>query len=255
MLKWDLLLAVAAVFLYPAAILSQAPEVEWEVILGDSLASDAGRGAFQTSDGGYIVGGNCNSWNGGYYDVVLFKLDADGDTVWSAAEGGYSSQELAGCFRLMPNGSYMFAGYSDQDTTDGFAYLYNANPDGSYGWTGLYGSDTLSETATAVAQASDTSYVMTSDFWWSPQTGYDFKFYYVDRTGWPSWTQSFHIDNTAEHAECIQTLEDGGYIITGMTQNPDYYDYEVLLVKLDEYGGILELAENGLSRRRTADFW
>jgi hypothetical protein len=254
MLKWGLLLAAAAVFLYSATVLSQAPEVEWEVILGDSLASDAGRGAFQTSDGGYIVGGNCNSWNGGYYDVVLFKLDSDGDTVWSAAEGGGSSQELASCFRLMPNGSYMFAGYSDQDTADGFAYLYNANPDGSYGWTGLYGSDTLSEIATAVAQASDTSYVTTSDFWWSPQTGYDFKFYYVGRTGWPSWIQSFHIDNTAEHAECIQTLEDGGYIITGMTQNPDYYDYEVLLVKLDEYGGILEWEQLGGSNDDAAEW-
>jgi len=240
MVKWGLLLAAALVFVYPAIVLSQAPDVEWEIILGDSLTNDVGRGAYQTSDGGYIVGGNSNSWNGGYLDVVLFKLDANGDTVWSASEGGSSSQETASCFRLMPNGSYMFGGYSNQDSSNGFAYLYNADPDGSYGWTGLYGSDTLSETVGAVAAAGDTAYVMTTGFWYNGQTGYDFRLYYVDMFGWPSWSQSYHVDNTAEHSECIQVLDNGSYIIGGRAQDPDYYDDDVLLVKLGYFGGIEE---------------
>ena len=91
MSKSGLLLSILTSLLCPIIVQSQVPEVEWELILGDSLTNDVGRGAYQTSDGGYIVGGNCNSWDGGYMDVVLFKLDADGDTVWSAAEGGGDS--------------------------------------------------------------------------------------------------------------------------------------------------------------------
>jgi hypothetical protein len=200
------------------------------------------------------VGGNCNTWNGGYLDIVLFKLDANGDTVWSAAEGGGSSQETANCFRLMPDGSYMFAGYSNQDSSNGFAYLYNANPDGSYGWTGLYGSQTIPETATGVARVGDTAYVMTTDFWWSSQTGYDFKLYFVDDSGWPLWNQAFHVDNTAEHAQCIQTLENGGYIIAGITQDPDHYDYELLMVKLNQLGGIVEWQSIGGSNDDTGEW-
>ena len=147
------LFMVLIILIFAVELSAQAPEVEWETILGDSLTNDLGMGAYQTDDGEYIVGGRSNAWNGGYYDVVLFKLDANGDTLWSASEGGHDSQENANCFRLMPNGSYMFGGYSDQDTVDGFGYLYNADPDGSYGWTGLYGPDTLAEIVTAIAGA------------------------------------------------------------------------------------------------------
>lgn len=254
MLRSCFLLTAAVLLSCPIVVQSQAPEVEWEVILGDSLTNDVGRGAFQTSDGGYIVGGNCNSWDGGYLDVVLFKLDANGDTVWSASEGGGSSQETANCFRLMPDGSYMFGGYSNQDSSNGFAYLYNAYPDGSYGWTGLYGSDTLTETVSAVAAAGDTAYVMTTGFWYSPQTGYDFRLYYVDMYGWPSWAQSYHVDNTAEHSECIQVLENGSYIIGGRAQDPEFYDYDVLLVKLGYFGGIEEWNRIGGSNDDAAEW-
>ena len=78
-------IAMAIMLVFCVTLFAQRPEVEWEILLGDSTTDDYGLGAFQTSDGGYIVGGNCNSWNGGYYDNVLFKLNANGDTVWSAA--------------------------------------------------------------------------------------------------------------------------------------------------------------------------
>ena len=224
-------------FIYGTIAYAQAPGVEWECLLGDTLADDYGRGAYQTSDGGYIVGGNSNAWNGGYYDNVLFKLNSGGDTLWSAANRTNSFQENASCFRLMPDGTYMFSGYTDQNPDGGTAYLYNADSDGSYGWTGLYGTDSIPETATCVAAAGDTGYVCMTHLWYNSQYGWDMKLRYVWLDGWPAWVEHYYTE-VADDPACINSISTNGYIVTGMSQNAEYYDYELLLLKLGYYGGI-----------------
>jgi len=215
----------------------QTPEVEWETLLGDTVNHDYGLGAFQTADGGYIVGGNSNAWNGGYYDNVMFKLNATGDTLWSASNLLSGSQENAVNFRLMPNGSYMFSGYSTQNPEGGTAYLFNADSDGSYGWTGLYGNETIQETATCSAPAGDTAYVLITNCWYSPEYANDIRMYYVGMTGWESWTQPYH-SVVADGADCINSVPTGDYIVTGYTQTPDFTDYELLMLRIGMYGGI-----------------
>jgi len=233
-------ISVAILVLVQARAYGQAPEVEWEILLGDTMSFDTGLGAFQTSDGGYIVGGNMSNHNGAQYDNVLFKLDSNGDTLWSAAHGGSGTQENASCFRLMPNGSYMFSGYSNQDPGGATAYLFNADPDGSYGWTGIYGSDDPTETAVCPAASGDTAYAAVTGYWLDGYYGYDFSLYFLSMTGWPSWVQSFHQLSTAERPSCLQSLTGGGYIICGKGQNGEYYDEEVLLVRLGPLAGIQE---------------
>lgn len=234
--QWSVFIVIA-IFISLADVMAQAPEVEWEILLGDTIASDYGRGAFQISDGGYIVGGNSNSWNGGYYDNVLFKLNADGDTVWSAANRTDDFQENASNFRLMPDGTYMFCGYTDQNPDGGTAYLYNADADGSYGWTGLYGTDSIPETATCSAPAGDTAYIFMTRFWYNSQYGWDMKLNYVWLDGWPSWVEHYYTE-VADEPACINSISTNGYIVTGMSQNIEYYDYELLMLKLGYFGGI-----------------
>ncbi|MCP4582119.1 MAG: T9SS type A sorting domain-containing protein [candidate division Zixibacteria bacterium] len=236
--KFYFILIIATLFSV-TMIYGQAPEVEWERLLGDTLAPDYGLGAFQTSDGGYIVGGNSTGWNGGYYDNVLFKLNADGDTLWSASNRTDSFQENASCFRLMPNGTYMFSGYSNQNPDAGTAYLYNAESDGSYGWTSLHGTDSIPETATCVAPAGDTAYVAMTRFWFNSQYGWDMKLRYIWLDGWPAWIEHYYSE-VADEPACINSISTNGYIVTGMTQNPEYYDYELLLFKIGYFGGIEE---------------
>lgn len=220
-----------------ANLFAQAPVVEWETLLGDSLTADYGRGAFQTADGGYIVGGNCSHWNGGYYDNVLFKLNTSGDTLWSAANTTADYQENAECFRLLADGTYIFSGYSNENPEAGTAYLYCAESDGSYGWTSLNGTDSIPETATCFDAAGDSGYVTMTRFWYDSQYGWDMKLRYLAPNGWPSWVQHYYTE-VADYPACINSLSNGGFIVTGYTQNAEYYDYELLMLKMGPLGGI-----------------
>jgi len=226
-----------AIMLFMGAVLfAQAPVVEWEVLLGDTLSGDYGLGAFQTSDGGYIVGGNCSARDGGFWDNVLFKLDANGDTMWSAANTTDDIIENAACFRLLPNGTYIFSGHSNENPEYGTAYLYCAEPDGSYGWTSLDGPESVIETATCVDVVGDSGYVAMTRF--ASPTGWDMRLRYFVAYGWPSWVATYHTDWLADYPTCINTLRNGGYIVTGNSQNGEWYDYEFLMFKIGPLGGV-----------------
>ena len=223
---------------------AQAPEVEWETILGDPDHTDYGRGAFQTSDGGYIVGGNCTSWNGGYMDNVLFKLNESGDTLWTAANTTGSYQENAGCFRLMPNGTYMFCGFCNRYPDGSTAYLYNANPDGSYNWMSYFGASDMDESGTCMAQVGTNSYVAMTRLWYDSEHGWDVKMYSFDEFGGNLWIQHY-LTPVAEDVACINEVSDGGYIVSGMTQNPENYNYQLLLLKTNASGATEQWATIG----------
>jgi hypothetical protein len=74
---------------------------------GDDCASEI----HQTPDGGFIVVGSTEPPGGGDTDVYVMRLDADGDSIWTATYGG-SGYDFGLSIRQTSDGGYIIAGSS-----------------------------------------------------------------------------------------------------------------------------------------------
>jgi hypothetical protein len=87
----------------------------WARVFGAAGWNYAGYSVQQTSDGGYIVAGQENSFGAGGYDVWLIKTDSTGNQTWNKNFGGVGDDK----------------GYSVQQTSDGGYVIGGVT--GSYG--------------------------------------------------------------------------------------------------------------------------
>jgi gliding motility-associated-like protein len=93
--------------------------VLWDRRIG-GLAQDRLWSAFQTADGGFLLGGESRSdigmdrtWaNRGEKDFWVVKVDANGNKEWDRAYGGTGIDELRKILPL-PNGQFWLAGHSN----------------------------------------------------------------------------------------------------------------------------------------------
>jgi len=136
---------------------------------GDSLWSKTFGGdefdecqfAEQTSDGGYILAGNTNSFGAGYTDFWLVKTDANGDSVWSRTYGGMGT-ELCTAAQITQDEGYIMAGwigYDDRDINMQDFLVVKADASGDSVWSRVFDSRE-SEECNAIQQTSDGGYVL-----------------------------------------------------------------------------------------------
>jgi hypothetical protein len=81
---------------------------EWNQTYG-GIYFDIGEDVWQTSDGGYILTGETESFGAGWYDVYLIKTDASGDTMWTRFYGG-GDDDFGYSIQQATDGGYITAG-------------------------------------------------------------------------------------------------------------------------------------------------
>jgi hypothetical protein len=95
--------------------------MEWTRTYGGSLA-EMDQKAWQTFDGGYIMGGRTESYGAGDKDFYVVKTHANGDTAWTRTYGGYNYDY---CFSIKQtsDGGYIAFGYSASFSSPSDFYL------------------------------------------------------------------------------------------------------------------------------------
>jgi hypothetical protein len=236
--------------------------MQWEQSYGGS-SDEGGVTIAQTTDGGYIIGGNTTSNNGditfnhGDGDYWLVKISSTGAIQWQNTYGG--SYNDWGYYAIQTgDGGYMIGGISesiDGEVTGNHGsvdyWVVKTDTAGNLQWEQSYGGAGYDRLG-SIIQTTDGGYFMTglSDSTSDEVTGnhgsYDFWVVKIFANGSIQWEQSYGGTNYDAAGISVQT-SDGGYIVSGVsssvndevtghhgdTSTTDYW-----VIKMDTLGNI-----------------
>lgn len=227
--KYCLILAFAFSLMAPV-LYAQAPG--WEKVYGGEhlwsgnsfslidTIDDDGMHIIQTQDGGYLVAANSNrSFSGfGNIDVLLLKLNPEGDTVWSSLIGDADSN-MVFAVQQTTDGGYILAGRKGDHISSGNSWLAKTDAFGILVWEKVYqnpNEDALHD----VKQTADGGYIAVGQVNDTAQGNTFAEFYYVVKTtaqGDTTWTKKIGTKGFDDWAYDVQIVGTTGYLIGGFT--------------------------------------
>ncbi len=188
---------------------------------------DVGYSVIETSDGGYAVTGNTESYLTGTYSAFLLKTTQTGILVWNHTYGidtyGYSVKQTS-------EGGYAISG--EIDNGDESMYLIKTSSDGTLEWTKTY-AGVLSY---SFLQTADGEYAI-SGVKEDTNGGRDFYLVKTSADGTVQWSKTYDTAGNA-YCESLIATSDGGYALAGYNYSSPSYYASSYLVKTDVNGNL-----------------
>ena len=117
---------------------------------------DYGYNLAASSDSGYVVAGQTNSFGNGGYDGLVTKLNRKGNVVWSKALGGSGNETLNGIGKTSDGGFIVCGQTKSYGNAAGDAWLVKLDASGNVQWSKKYGDGNVNgDAAFGVTQLSD----------------------------------------------------------------------------------------------------
>jgi hypothetical protein len=241
--------------------------IQWQKLLGGDLDEYAFQ-IQQTSDGGYIIGGNSNSSQSGDVtqtsrgdiDFWVVKLTSAGGISWNKLLGG-SSTDFLSDLKQTTDGGYIATGFSrsshsgditDINKNDKDYWVVKLDISGAISWNKLIGCNTT-EAPFAISQTSDGGYIVggvsdgdnNGDVTNANHGYYDFWLVKLNAVGTIQWNKLYGgLDYEGIYS--MQVTSDGGYILAGLSQSSSTGDvvgnnrggYDSWIMKVDNLGNI-----------------
>ncbi len=124
-------------------------DTQWAKTYG-GYYHDQAKFVYQTSDSGYIIAGETQSFGAGYSDVYLIKTDVNGDTLWTRTYGGMDTDGSLSAQQTFLGG-YIVSGWT-RSFAESYTSVYLIKTD-SMGNSGCneFTTNTIVDNATAIA--------------------------------------------------------------------------------------------------------
>lgn len=187
---------------------------------------DRAHGVWQTSDGGYVIAGQTWLIHGafGNYDMYIVKTDASGNVQWTKVffreeEGGDAALSI----QQLSDQGYIIGGLTQSSTWA--SYVIRTDSLGNAVWSNIYPGAWQSE-CYDIQAAPDGGFIFTGTES-SYQTGADVLITKLSSNGSLVWKKIYG-SVQSDQGQSIRRLQDGGYIVTGMSAATGGYDMYVL---------------------------
>ncbi|MBI5206727.1 MAG: choice-of-anchor D domain-containing protein [Candidatus Firestonebacteria bacterium] len=200
----------------------------WAKTFGE-YGDDEAKSIQQTSDGGYIIVGNSDSYGEDESDIWVIKLNSDGAIEWQKIYSCICYDE-ASSIQQTSDGGYIVAGITHDNENGYRIWILKLDSNGLVIWQNAYG-ETGDDYSYSIQQTADGGYIVagetigeTSDIW----------ILKLDSNGSITWQKTY--DNSYDEVSSIRQTADGGYIIAG--NSTIGYGFSYWILKLDSYGAI-----------------
>ena len=218
---------------------SESPEppiTEWNKTYGGA-GNDFFDCIIQTSDGGYALAGNTDSFGAGDDDFWLVKTDADGNMEWNKTyDSGWTEDPRA--VIQTSDGGYALAGrifYSVDRYDD--PWLVKTDSDGNMEWNRTYSGPLNEHRFSSLVQTSDGGYALVGNTYMNDHPYGEFWLVKTDADGNMEWDKTYGGEWSEDPRAVIQT-SDGGYLLMGDTSSFGAGSYNAWLVKTDADGNM-----------------
>ncbi|MBN2378746.1 T9SS type A sorting domain-containing protein [candidate division WOR-3 bacterium] len=190
----------------------------------------------ETADKGFIVTGATSHAFDEIDDLLLVKLDSDGDTVWTRTYGG-QAPDCGQCVCQTADGGYIVAGYTMSALPWSF-WLLKTDQVGDTLWTsGMV--DWFFGSAYGVTETSDGGYMATGYVAPFEDGKYHFMVLKTNPDGdtlWSKWDFDLFPGELGGVGRCIRPTSDGNYILAGYTTGFLDEILDLLLIKISPAG-------------------
>ena len=200
--------------------------------LGDDL-NNYGISIIEDLDGNFLLLSNDQTDNSDDYNVLLRKINSEGDLLWSNTYGG-NQNDFAYSMVSDGFGGYMICGSTmseGQGLKDG--WVLKIDEDGSELLSHTYGGSS-NDVFNEIIITNDNNFVLCGVTESEMSSGgYDVWLIKIDNQGFAIWERTIG-GESSEQAYGIQEVIDGGFIITGSENSTGNNNY--FLLKTDSEG-------------------
>ena len=205
---------------------------QWNLTLGGTDNEEV-EFVRQTTDGGYILIGNTNSYDVGTFEIWFVKVDLNGNMQWNKTFGGIG-QDKAYSVNQIPDG-YIIAGSTKKSNRfeDSDFWLVKTDTKGEQLWNNTFRGLIWHDSADSIQQTRDGGHIIAG----ITPFGYghnDFLLVKIDSNGTEQWYRTFG-GGGMEFNPSVRLSPDGGYILGGETFS---YENDYWLIKTDSDGNI-----------------
>ena len=199
---------------------------------------DEGTQVQQTSDGGYIIIGETQSFSDDKNDIWLIKTDENGEKLWDKTFGksGYDSgKEVI----QTTDGGYALVGWGNQSGGgSGNVLVMKVDSGGNMLWKRSFGGKGHNY-GDGIRQTDDGGFIIIGSSWIPDESNdYDMWLIKVDKDGDLMWDKKFDGTNS-DFGGKIDVTVDGDFVIQGTTNYDGFSGGDIWLIKTDERGRIL----------------
>ncbi|MDD5528782.1 MAG: T9SS type A sorting domain-containing protein [bacterium] len=216
----------AIIILIISATQTLSAQSTWTKTFGGT-GYDEGNSVRQTSDSGFIIAGNTNSFGTGQRDIYLIKTNSTGDTLWTnffhAAVAAISNS-----IQQTQDGGYIIAGTNYSPSTQENACFIKTDSAGDTLWTRTFGGPRL-DWGISAQQTKDGGYIFLEETYTDTAI-----WFYLIKTDPSGDAIDTLLNECRKEAYSVQQTQDSGYIITGCLRY-----FQMYLIKTTSSGNIL----------------